>query len=161
MFRVLTVVSLLLLPAAANAQDAGAGEKVFAGCRACHQVGPTAKNLIGPELNGLMGRKAGSVAGFNYSSANKDSMVKCKNIASRSAPVKPRLPQSQGCHWLVTVSLRWLRLRRRCEPSPALGGAPAWRVAHPGPAWPSKSNRCRTARRCLFALSGSRCWPSR
>ena len=75
MFRVLTVVSLLLLPAAAHAQDAGAGEKVFAACRACHQVGPTAKNLIGPELNGLMGRKAGSVAGFNYSTANKDSMV--------------------------------------------------------------------------------------
>lgn len=56
-----------------SAQDAAAGEKVFARCRACHQIGETAKNTIGPKLNGLFGRKAGSVEGFNYSPANKDS----------------------------------------------------------------------------------------
>ncbi|WP_245416372.1 cytochrome c family protein [Microvirga sp. 17 mud 1-3] len=58
---------------AANAQDAAAGEKVFAPCKACHQIGETAKNAVGPELNGVIGRKAGSVEGYNYSAANKNS----------------------------------------------------------------------------------------
>ncbi|MBV8096304.1 MAG: cytochrome c family protein [Acetobacteraceae bacterium] len=57
----------------AYAQDAAAGEKVFTVCRACHQIGPGAKNGIGPELNGVVGRKAGSVEGYNYSPANKNS----------------------------------------------------------------------------------------
>lgn len=55
------------------AQDAALGEKVFLKCRACHQVGETAKNGVGPNLNGLFGRKAGTVAGYNYSDANKNS----------------------------------------------------------------------------------------
>jgi cytochrome c len=55
----------------AQAQDLGAGERVFGQCRACHQVGETAKNGIGPQLNGLFGRKAGTVEGYNYSPANK------------------------------------------------------------------------------------------
>ena len=45
----------------ANAQDVAAGEKSFNKCRACHQVGEIAKNSVGPELNGLFGRKSGSV----------------------------------------------------------------------------------------------------
>lgn len=53
--------------------DAAAGEKVFLKCRACHQVGETAKNVVGPELNGLIGRHSGSVAGYSYSAANKNS----------------------------------------------------------------------------------------
>jgi len=64
---------LMIAPAAASAQDVAAGEKSFAKCRACHQIGETAKNGIGPVLNGLIGRKAGSVEGYNYSAANKDS----------------------------------------------------------------------------------------
>ena len=69
------IAGVLLLAAtpSAWAQDAAAGEKTFATCRACHQVGDTAKNAVGPVLNGLFGRKAGSVAGYSYSSANKDS----------------------------------------------------------------------------------------
>jgi cytochrome c len=59
----------------AGAQDAAAGEKVFAVCKACHQVGDTAKNAVGPVLNGLIGRKAGSVEGYNYSDANKKSGI--------------------------------------------------------------------------------------
>ena len=59
----------------ANAQDVAAGEKSFNKCRACHQVGETAKNTVGPELNGLFGRKSGSVAGYNYSDANKNSGI--------------------------------------------------------------------------------------
>ena len=58
----------------AQAQDAAAGEKVFAACRACHQVGETAKNGVGPQLNGLFApRKAGTLEGYNYSPAMKGS----------------------------------------------------------------------------------------
>jgi cytochrome c len=57
------------------AQDAAAGEKIFAQCRACHQVGPTARNLVGPKLNGLFGRKSGTIEGYNYSDANKNSGI--------------------------------------------------------------------------------------
>lgn len=57
----------------ARAQDAAAGEKVYAQCRACHQVGETAKNLVGPILNGVVGQKAGTREGYSYSAAMKDS----------------------------------------------------------------------------------------
>lgn len=73
-----TLVAMILLAgltATAQAQDAAAGEKVFAVCRACHQVGETAKNVVGPKLNGLFGRTAGSVEGYNYSEANKKSGI--------------------------------------------------------------------------------------
>jgi cytochrome c len=70
---VFAALGLLTLVPAAHAQDPAAGEKVFAQCRACHQIGPTAKNAVGPELNGVIGRKAGMVEGYNYSPANKNS----------------------------------------------------------------------------------------
>lgn len=61
---------------AANAAgDPAAGEKVFAKCHICHQVGPNAKNAIGPELNGVVGRHSGSVEGYSYSDANKNSGI--------------------------------------------------------------------------------------
>jgi cytochrome c len=60
---------------AANAQDVASGEKSFNKCRACHQVGETAKNGVGPMLNGLFGRKSGTVEGYNYSDANKNSGI--------------------------------------------------------------------------------------
>ena len=66
---------LALSAGSAMAQDAAAGEKVFLKCRACHQVGESAKNAVGPVLNGLIGRKAGSVEGYNYSDANKNSGI--------------------------------------------------------------------------------------
>ena len=68
-----SIVALLLAPALAQAQDAAAGQKVFNQCRACHAVGPTAKNGVGPVLNGLFGREAGSIPGYSYSAANKSS----------------------------------------------------------------------------------------
>jgi cytochrome c len=64
---------LTALPA--QAQDAAAGEKVFAQCRACHQIGETAKNAVGPLLNGLFGRKSGTIEGYSYSPANKNSGI--------------------------------------------------------------------------------------
>ena len=62
-----------LLSSTAIAQDAENGAEVFKACRSCHQVGETAKNGLGPILNGLLGRKAGSIEGFTYSDANKSS----------------------------------------------------------------------------------------
>ena len=59
----------------AQAQDLAAGEKVFLQCRTCHQVGETAKNGVGPVLNGLFGRHSGSIDGYNYSEANKNSGI--------------------------------------------------------------------------------------
>jgi cytochrome c len=58
---------------AALAQDAAAGEKVFVVCRACHQIGENAKIAVGPVLNGVIGRKAGTYPGYSYSEANKNS----------------------------------------------------------------------------------------
>jgi len=59
----------------AQAQDVAAGKVAFNKCRPCHQIGENARNLVGPELNGVIGRKAGSVEGFNYSDANKHSGI--------------------------------------------------------------------------------------
>jgi cytochrome c len=75
--RGLIFVALLAVggPGEVRAQDAAAGEKVFAVCKACHQIGETAKNGVGPILNGIIGRKSGSIAGYSYSAANKDSGI--------------------------------------------------------------------------------------
>jgi cytochrome c len=54
------------------AGDPAAGAKVFMKCRACHQIGPGAKNGVGPDMNGLDGRKAGTQAGYSYSDAMKN-----------------------------------------------------------------------------------------
>ncbi len=55
--------------------DPAKGAIVFKKCMPCHRIGPGAKNLIGPELNGLDGRKTGSAPGYNYSAANKKSGI--------------------------------------------------------------------------------------
>ncbi len=68
----LLLTALGLLPGAGAASEAGdvaRGEKAFAKCKGCHQVGAEAKNRIGPALNGLFGRRAGSIDGFRYSKA--------------------------------------------------------------------------------------------
>jgi len=58
-------------PAAAQEGDAARGEQVFRKCMACHRVGDNARNLVGPVLNGVYGRQAGTVEGFRYSDINK------------------------------------------------------------------------------------------
>jgi len=72
-FMVMAAVGWLAMGGAARAQtgNADAGEDVFKKCRACHDVGPDAKKKVGPILNGIVGRKVGSVADFSYSDANK------------------------------------------------------------------------------------------
>jgi cytochrome c len=65
----LAIAAMLLAGVSASAQDASKGEAVFKRCRACHAIGPAAKNKAGPVLTGIVGRKAASVPGFNYSDA--------------------------------------------------------------------------------------------
>jgi cytochrome c len=69
----LALAALAASTAVAGAQDAAAGEKVFAKCKVCHQIGEGAKNAVGPLLNGIVGRKAGTVEAYTYSAANKNS----------------------------------------------------------------------------------------
>jgi len=61
--------------AAGLAQDVEKGANSFKKCLPCHSISPGAKNKIDPELNGLDGRKAGSVPNFNYSDTNKNSGI--------------------------------------------------------------------------------------
>ena len=72
-----TAVSALAFAASAGAAladgDPAAGEASFKVCKACHQIGETAKNFVGPVLNGVVGRKSGTYPGYNYSDANKNS----------------------------------------------------------------------------------------
>jgi cytochrome c len=56
-------------------QDVEAGARSFRKCSPCHAVGENAKSVIGPTLNGLDGRKAGAVADFSYSDANKNADI--------------------------------------------------------------------------------------
>jgi cytochrome c len=54
-----------------RAEDFAAGETSFKKCAFCHAVGEGAKNKVGPALNGLAGRRAGTMPNFAYSQANK------------------------------------------------------------------------------------------
>jgi len=63
--------ALPLEGAAAQQGNVEDGAEVFKKCRACHDVGPDAKNKVGPPLNDVIGRTAGAVAQFSYSDANK------------------------------------------------------------------------------------------
>jgi cytochrome c len=59
----------------AAAQDVEKGQRSFNKCLPCHAIGPGAENKVGPDLNGLDGRRAGAMANFNYSDANKNSGI--------------------------------------------------------------------------------------
>lgn len=77
MVRTACMMAILLVASTgfAAAQDAAAGEKTFLVCRACHQIGPNAKDAVGPVLNGVVGRKAGTYPDYQYSDANKNSGI--------------------------------------------------------------------------------------
>ncbi len=65
----LAVLALAAVPAAA--QNAPSGAVLYAPCKACHTIDKGGRNGLGPNLNGVVGRKAGSLPGFNYSAAMK------------------------------------------------------------------------------------------
>jgi cytochrome c len=70
------VVVIAVCTGTAQAQNAAAGEQVFKRlCLPCHDVGPGAKIKLGPPLNGIDSRKAGTFEGYSYSQANKTSGI--------------------------------------------------------------------------------------
>jgi cytochrome c len=71
----LTILAIVATLKTAAAQDAAAGENTFKICKACHQIGEGAENSVGPVLNGVVGRKAGTYADYSYSDANKNSGI--------------------------------------------------------------------------------------
>ncbi|MGE5162861.1 MAG: c-type cytochrome, partial [Sphingobacteriales bacterium] len=74
--RILLALSLVAVSAGSSlAQDLAAGETAFKKCAVCHDIGETAKNKVGPPLNGIDDRHSGSIAGYNYSDANKKSGI--------------------------------------------------------------------------------------
>jgi len=71
----LAVIVLSAASSTARAQDVAAGKTSFVKCMACHAIGEGAKNKVGPELNGLNGRKSGTAPNYSYSDANKNSGI--------------------------------------------------------------------------------------
>jgi len=69
----LVVVASAATISSALAQDAAAGKTSFNKCLPCHSIGEGAKNKVGPQLNGIDGRHAGTFPGFNYSDQVKNS----------------------------------------------------------------------------------------
>lgn len=69
------VIAAVTAASVAGAQDVAAGKSSFNKCLACHSIGENAKNKVGPELNGINGRKSGSAPGYSYSDANKNSGI--------------------------------------------------------------------------------------
>src|SRR3974377_357859 len=70
----IAALCILSLTSIADAEgDVAAGEQSFKKCLPCHSIGPGAKTKVGPELNGLDGRKSGTAASYNYSDATTNS----------------------------------------------------------------------------------------
>src|SRR3546814_16524908 len=73
---ILTAALVMPSPTAHAGPAQGAGAQAFAACKACHTLEAGGKSVMGPNLHGLMGRQAGSGAGFTYSPALKASQVR-------------------------------------------------------------------------------------
>jgi cytochrome c len=76
-------------PALAQA-DLAAGEQSFKKCLPCHSVGEDAKNKVGPVLNGLDARKSGTIEGYNYTDANKNSGITWDEAVFKEYITDPR-----------------------------------------------------------------------
>src|SRR5947209_11405744 len=87
-------VAVACAAAAETAGDPEKGQSLFNKCRACHRIGPGARTVVGPELNGVVGRKAGSIPDYPYSSALK----------------------SSGLTWDEATLTKWLRSPRALVP---------------------------------------------
>jgi len=75
MIRLFVVFLVLAGSTAVHAADPEAGQAVFkTQCGICHSV-VQGKNMVGPSLFGVVGRKSGSIEGFRYSAANKGSDI--------------------------------------------------------------------------------------
>ena len=91
MVRHLMIGAVVLAASAGQtlAQDLAARESSFRKCQPCHDVGETAKNKLGPELNGLDGRKAGTVENGTYSQGIRNSGITWNEQAFREFVSNP------------------------------------------------------------------------
>ena len=64
-----------LAPVAARGADAAAGEAQFNKCKICHSINAGGPAIVGPNLHGVFGRKAGTLDNFAYSEAMKESGI--------------------------------------------------------------------------------------
>jgi len=86
----LIVIASAAASSAALAQDVAAGKTSFNKCMACHAVGEGAKNKVGPVLNGLDGRKSGTIPDYNYTDANKNSGLVWNEAVFKEYIANPR-----------------------------------------------------------------------
>ena len=137
-FGALIVVTSMAAASGALAQDAAAGKTSFNKCLACHAIGEGAKNKVGPELNGLDGRKSGTAEGYSYSDANKNS----------------------GITWNKDQFLDYIKDPRRRFPAPRWRSPASRTRKRPTTSGPSFPSTTRTARRSsahsVFERSGYR-----
>ena len=89
-FGALMILTVTATASAAMAQDVAAGKSSFNKCLACHAIGEGAKNKVGPELNGLNGRKSGTAPDYNYSDANKNSGITWDEAQFKEYITNPR-----------------------------------------------------------------------
>jgi cytochrome c len=87
---VIAAIAMLAGTGTISAQDLSAGEQSFRKCLPCHSVGPDARNKVGPVLNGLEGRKSGTIEGYNYSDANKNSGITWDEATFKDYITDPR-----------------------------------------------------------------------
>jgi cytochrome c len=83
-------VAVVASAGAGSAQDLAAGEQSFRKCLPCHSVGPDARNKVGPVLNGLEGRKSGTIEGYSYSEANKNAAITWDEATFKEYITDPR-----------------------------------------------------------------------
>lgn len=101
----LLVMSVLMLANFAYADTKVSGEKVFKKCAACHSF---TKNKIGPSLGNIIDEKAGSVEGFKYSKAMKNSDIVWNDCSLDSFLKKPR-------KYIKGTKMRFIGLKKKSD----------------------------------------------
>src|SRR5262249_2518672 len=96
------VLALSTTTTMARAQDPAAGQNSFTLCAICHAVGEGAQNKLGPILNGLDGRRSGSIAGYDYSDAMKNAGIVWSEATFKEFIANPR---SKGHGTKMTLSI--------------------------------------------------------
>lgn len=101
---VFAVAMIGLAVNSALAADLQAGERIYLKCKACHDIGEGAKNKIGPILNGLEGRKSGTIEGYAYTDANRSSGILWDEATFKDYITNPKSQNSRhqdGVYWLA------------------------------------------------------------
>ena|SRR2546421_11512504 len=87
---VIAVLAFAANAATAHAQSIDAGENSFKKCVVCHSIGEGATNKVGPALNGLDGRRSGTIEGYSYTDANKNAEIVWSEITFKEYIQDPR-----------------------------------------------------------------------